>query len=120
MKSIPTFEEWFPLANRWPIETRDSVLAGYEPAREAGLITLAERDAEIAALKATVEDYRIQACRPDNCRKNDEIARLNRAVERLAEQAGIYCPKDDCCEEYRKDAKACIPCMVKWVKEVEP
>lgn len=112
MRTIPSFEEWLRKIDR-KSETEDFHY-GYHTARTIGITALAKRDAEIAALKATVEDYRIQACQPDNCRKNDEIARLNRALERLAERVGIYCPKDECCEEYRKDAKACIPCMVKW------
>jgi hypothetical protein len=36
---------------------------------------------ELAALKATCEDYRIQACRPDDCRIMDRLRKANAKLD---------------------------------------
>lgn len=44
-----------------------------------------------------------------------ERDRLNLAVDRLADKAAIYCPRDECCDKFQSDGcKACMPCMREW------
>jgi len=69
-------KKFFDLNREYGCELRDPNGTIWE---HAATVTkeLDQARLDIAALKATCDDYRVQACQPDNCRKHDEIAKLN-------------------------------------------
>jgi len=92
------------------------------------IIDKAEKlERELAAMKATAEDYRIQACRPDECRAKTELAAFVRlldpvdgnvvsAMVRLRELLAVKAVKkpiagrDTCCFECRHNTGSVRKC----------
>jgi hypothetical protein len=48
---------------------------------QIGVDTVKRLEAELAAMKATCDDYRMQACRPDECRAKTELAAFVRLLD---------------------------------------